>query len=192
MNKSHVAPLLILLTALFAGCSSTPDAAVPVSTPAAPPPVAAPAPPPPAPQQPAAPVEMTKPVAAPAVVTNDLPPHLDPKHAISSQRSVFFDFDDDTLKNQYAGLIEMHGKYLASKPALSIKVEGNADERGSKEYNLSLGQKRAETVLRALRIYGVRDSQMEPVSWGEERPIASGHDESAWARNRRADLIYPR
>ena len=134
---------------------------------------------------------MTAPVPAPAAVTTELPAHLDPRHAMSTQRSVFFDYDDFSLKNQYIGLMELHGKYLASKPSLSIKVEGNADERGSKEYNLALGQRRAETVLRALRIYGVRDGQMEPVSWGEERPRALGHDESAWARNRRADLVYP-
>ncbi|MFZ2650447.1 MAG: OmpA family protein, partial [Burkholderiaceae bacterium] len=84
-----------------------------------------------------------------------------------------------------------HGKYLGSKPQLAIRIEGNADERGSAEYNLALGQRRAEAVLHALKLFGVRDSQMEAVSWGEERPKLISHDESAWAQNRRADLAYP-
>ncbi|MFZ2648463.1 MAG: peptidoglycan-associated lipoprotein Pal, partial [Burkholderiaceae bacterium] len=129
---------------------------------------------------------------AATVATAALAPHLDPNSPISTQRSVFFDFDEAALKSQYTNLIELHGKYLGSKPQLAIRIEGNADERGSAEYNLALGQRRAETVLRALKLFGVRDAQMEAVSWGEERPRAAGHDESAWAQNRRADLIYPR
>jgi peptidoglycan-associated lipoprotein len=129
--------------------------------------------------------------AAPAAAVT-LAAHLDPKSAISTQRSVYFDFDEYSIKSEYSGLIERHGKYLASKPTLAIKVEGNADERGGAEYNLALGQKRAEAVLRALKIYGVKDAQMEAVSWGKERPKATGHDEAAWAQNRRADLVYPR
>lgn len=108
------------------------------------------------------------------------------------QRSVYFEFDDSAVKNEDLGLIERHGKYLSSQPALAIRIEGNADERGSAEYNLALGQRRAESVVRALRIYGIKDTQMEPVSYGEEKPMAQGHDESAWSQNRRADLVYPR
>jgi peptidoglycan-associated lipoprotein len=74
---------------------------------------------------------------------------------------------------------------------LAIKIEGNSDERGSPEYNLALGQRRAEAVLKALEIYGVKTAQLEAVSWGKERPRALGHDETAWAENRRADLVYP-
>ena len=81
---------------------------------------------------------------------------------------------------------------MQSKPTLTVKIEGNADERGSAEYNLALGQKRAEAVLKALKIYGVKDAQMEAISWGRERPKATGHDEAAWAQNRRVDLVYPR
>ncbi len=91
----------------------------------------------------------------------------------------------------YAGLLQLQGHYLESKPSVSIKIEGNADERGSREYNLALGQRRAEAVLKSLEIYGVKDAQMEAVSWGKERPKATGHDEAAWAQNRRADLVYP-
>ena len=121
-----------------------------------------------------------------------LPAYLDPKNPISTQRSVYFDFDDSLVKKEYQGLIERHGKYLNSMPSLAIKIEGNADERGSAEYNLALGQRRAEAVRKALEIYGVKASQLEAVSWGSERPKVQGHDETAWAQNRRADLSYPK
>lgn len=77
----------------------------------------------------------------------------------------------------------MHGQYLASHPAAPIKIEGNTAERGSGECNLALGQTRAEAVLRALKIYGAKDSQMEAISWGKERPRATGHDDAAWAEH---------
>jgi peptidoglycan-associated lipoprotein len=79
---------------------------------------------------------------------------------------------------------------LYSAP-LAVRIEGHADERGGAEYNLALGQRRAETVARALRLLGVKDGQLEAISHGEERPRASGHDETAWAQNRRADIAYP-
>jgi peptidoglycan-associated lipoprotein len=104
---------------------------------------------------------------------------------------VYFDFDQFTLKAEDGPLIERQGKYLSSKPVLLIRVEGNADERGGREYNLALGQKRAEAVVRALKVYGVSDKQAEPVSFGSEKPQALGHDEAAWAKNRRVDLAYP-
>jgi peptidoglycan-associated lipoprotein len=133
-----------------------------------------------------------RPAPAPVVTAAPLPAYLDPKNPISTERSVYFDFDEFAIKPEYTGLIERQGKYLASNPSVAIKIEGNTDERGGSEYNLALGQKRAEAVLRALQIYGVKASQMEAVSWGEERPKSAGHDEAAWAQNRRADLQYPR
>lgn len=117
--------------------------------------------------------------------------HLNPNSLIASQRSIYFDFDDFTVKADAAPVIERQGKYLASKPTLMIRVEGNADERGGREYNLALGQKRAEAVVRALKVYGVSDKQAEPVSFGSEKPQALGHDEASWAKNRRVDLAYP-
>lgn len=84
----------------------------------------------------------------------------------------------------------MHEKYLASHPSIAIKVQGNTDEQGGVEYNLTLGQKRAEAVSKALKIYGVKESQLEAVSFGEEKPKATGHDEASRAENRRADLTY--
>lgn len=95
------------------------------------------------------------------------------------------------MKPDYAPLLEMHGKYLATHPNVIIKVQGNTDEQGGAEYNLALGQKRAEAVTRALRVFGVKDSQLEAISFGKEKPKALGHDEAAHEQNRRADLAYP-
>jgi peptidoglycan-associated lipoprotein len=134
----------------------------------------------------------SSPAPASQVATVTLPAYLDPSSQLASQRSVFFDFDVFTIRGADTPLIERHGRYLATKPTLKVKIEGNSDERGSPEYNLALGQKRAEAVLRALKIYGVRDGQVEAVSWGESKPRAVGSDEAAWAVNRRADLQYPR
>jgi peptidoglycan-associated lipoprotein len=116
--------------------------------------------------------------------------HLNPNSAISKERSVYFDFDKFDIKADQAGVVERQGKYLASNAGLKVRVEGNADERGGREYNLALGQKRAEAVVRGLKAYGVKDSQAEPVSFGSEKPKAAGHDEAAWAQNRRADVAY--
>ena len=98
---------------------------------------------------------------------------------LSTQRSVYFEFDDSTVRKSDFGLIERHGKFQISHPTVAIRVEGNSDERGSAEYNLALGQRRAEAVAHALKIYGLKDSQMEAVSYGEEKPHAQGHDETA-------------
>ena len=174
--------LLSGFAALLAACSSTP-----VAPPAAPVTTAMPSTAP----STSAPGTSGNGVASSTVTTVALPAYLDPSNPISRERSVYFDFDDFTIKSDYAGLISLQGKYLAANPSLDIKVEGNADERGSAEYNLALGQKRAEAVVRALKTYGVRDSQLEAISWGKEKPRALGHDEAAWAQNRRADLHYP-
>jgi peptidoglycan-associated lipoprotein len=87
-------------------------------------------------------------------------------------------------------VVELHGKYLASAPAVKVVIEGNADERGSSEYNLALGNKRAQAVVQSLKLLGARDAQLEAVSYGEERPMATGSTEEAWAKNRRADVKY--
>jgi peptidoglycan-associated lipoprotein len=116
--------------------------------------------------------------------------HLNPNSAISKERSVYFGFDQFDIKADQAAVVERQGKYLAANGALKVRVEGNADERGGREYNLALGQKRAEAVVRGLKAYGVKDGQAEPVSFGSEKPKAAGHDEAAWAQNRRADVAY--
>jgi len=125
-------------------------------------------------------------VAAPQAVAA----HLDPSNALYRERSVYFDFDDSTILGSYSALIERHGRYLGDNAALKVKVEGHTDERGSSEYNLALGQRRAEAVKKALQIAGAKDAQIEAVSFGKEKPKAAGHDEAAWAQNRRADIAY--
>jgi len=162
---------------LLAACSSTPKVDLTPTAPTTP-----------VTQQPPAQTDQTpltyvKPV--------EIPDYLNPKSALSKTRSVYFDYDVFTVKPEFSNLVELHGKYLASHPQLSIRVEGNADERGSSEYNLALGQKRAESVVRALKVYGVKDAQVEAVSLGKEKPVATGHDEAAYAQNRRVDLGYP-
>jgi peptidoglycan-associated lipoprotein len=129
---------------------------------------------------------------APQSETTSLPAYLDPKSAISRQRSIYFDYDIFAVKPEFAQMLETHGKYLVANPKVSIQVQGNADERGSAEYNLALGQKRADAVVRALKVYGVKDAQMEATSFGGEKPKAMGHDEASWSQNRRVDLDYPK
>jgi peptidoglycan-associated lipoprotein len=115
-------------------------------------------------------------------------PQARPLLAAPSQRIVYFDFDSFVIKDDYKSLIDGHAKALAGSQAKRMVIEGHTDERGGREYNLALGQKRAEAVLRTLTLLGVSDKQLEAVSFGEERPAAQGADESAWARNRRAEL----
>jgi peptidoglycan-associated lipoprotein len=107
-----------------------------------------------------------------------------------SKRSIYFDFDSFVVKPEFQGVVEAHGKFLVANPSRRVTIEGNADERGSREYNLALGQKRADAVKSRLRLLGVPESQMESVSFGEEKPRSTGNDEAAWAENRRADLNY--
>ncbi len=107
-----------------------------------------------------------------------------------SRRSVYFDFDSFSVKDEYRPLIEAHARYLAGNGAARMTIQGNADERGSREYNIALGQKRADAVKRMMEVLGARDSQIETVSFGKEKPKAIGHDESAWAQNRRDDIVY--
>jgi len=175
MRSLQVSAALLASVMLF-GCSSTPKVA-PTAPPLAPMPAPAPAP---------APVAKAAPAPAPAV-----PEYLDPNSPVSRQRSVYFGFDDYAIRSQDRPVIEIQGRYLASHPAVNVRVEGNTDERGSTEYNLALGQRRAQAVVNALRLMGAKDSQMEPVSWGKEKPKAQGHDEAAWSQNRRVDVVYP-
>jgi peptidoglycan-associated lipoprotein len=173
-------PVAAAAALLLAACSSTPlDTQAPVAA-------ATPAPAAPAND---GPVAAAAPSAAPSGRT--VPEYLDPASPLASKRSIYFDYDDYTVKGEYADIVATHGKYLDPHPAVHIRIEGNADERGSAEYNLALGQRRAEAVAKALKLYGVKDSQMEPVSFGSEKPRAAGHDETAWSQNRRADLVYP-
>lgn len=109
---------------------------------------------------------------------------------ILSKRSVYFDFDKYDVKLDYMPLVEAHAKFLKANGDAKVLVQGNADERGSSEYNLALGQKRANAVKQTLTTLGVKDSQIEAVSLGKEKPRATGHDEASWAENRRDDILY--
>ena len=163
-----------LLSALLAACSTTP-----------------------LPEDGGAPVESRSgsstgvtPVTAGGLDASGLPRELtDPKSKLS-QRSIYFDLDKYEVKDEYKDLVAAHAKYLVANRGFKMLIQGNTDERGSREYNLSLGQKRAEAVKRSLALLGVKDDQIESVSLGEEKPKNPGHDDAAWAENRRADILY--
>ena len=118
-----------------------------------------------------------------------LDPLNDPNNPLS-KRSVFFDFDSFVVKSEYQPIVQTHGSYLATNKQRRVTIEGHTDESGGREYNLALGQKRAEAVKQRLLLLGVVDSQVETVSFGEEKPRGTGSSEDAWAQNRRADLNY--
>lgn len=128
----------------------------------------------------------TRPLAAPSMAANPL---KDPNN-ILSKRGVYYDFDSFVIKDEYKSIVEAHSRYLRDNARAKVILQGNADERGSREYNLALGQKRAESVKKAMGLLGVQDSRMEAVSFGEEKPRGLGHDETSWAENRRADIVY--
>ncbi|MBX3610204.1 MAG: peptidoglycan-associated lipoprotein Pal [Hydrogenophaga sp.] len=108
----------------------------------------------------------------------------------SMQRVVYFDYDSFEIKPEFAALLEANARYLNANRAVRVQLEGHTDERGGREYNLALGQKRAEAVRRAMSLLGVQDGQMEAVSFGEEKPAVVGFDESAWSKNRRVEITY--
>jgi peptidoglycan-associated lipoprotein len=116
-------------------------------------------------------------------------PRKDPASPLS-KRSVYFDFDSFVVKSEYTPVLEAHAAYLQSKRDAHVVLQGNTDERGSREYNLALGQKRAEAVRKALAVLGVSDAQMEAVSFGEEKPRDEADTEAAFAENRRVDVVY--
>jgi len=105
-------------------------------------------------------------------------------------RSVYYEFDRSEIKADSTKVIDANAQYLLEHPELKVKVEGNADERGSREYNLALGQRRADAVQKRMQILGIPADRIESVSYGKEKPKATGHDESAWSENRRSDIVY--
>jgi len=115
--------------------------------------------------------------------------HRDPASPLA-QRVIYFEFDSAVIDGRYQPILDAHSAYLKANPGLKVILQGHADERGSREYNLALGQRRAESVRRAMSLLGVADGQMEAVSLGEEKPAVEGHDESAWKMNRRTEIHY--
>ena len=109
---------------------------------------------------------------------------------VGVSRLVYFDYDSYVIKPEFQSLIEAHARFIKSSANRKVMVEGHTDERGGREYNLALGQKRADAVKKALTLLGVKDAQVESVSLGKEKPKADGHDEAAWSENRRSDILY--
>ena len=113
----------------------------------------------------------------------------DPK-SILSKRSVYFDYDSFEVKAEFKDLVTAHAKFLAANSKFKMLIQGNTDDRGSREYNLALGQKRADAMKKMLILLGAREEQVESVSLGEEKPKNEGQSEAAWAENRRGDMLY--
>ena len=109
-----------------------------------------------------------------------------------SKRSIYYEYDHYDIQEEYVPIIDAHAKLLMAHTDLKMFVQGNCDDRGSREYNLALGQRRAESVKRAMVLLGVNDKQVETVSFGAEKPVAFGQDEDSWSKNRRSDLVYPK
>lgn len=164
---------ILLPLAVLAACSSTPSTNAPAAA---------------SPSSPAQPQADTRQVAAPAKPALS---ELDDPAGRLAKRNVYFPYDRFTVDAKYEQMISAHADYLTHNPAAHISLEGNADERGSREYNLALGQKRADAVRNSLKLHGVADKQMEAVSYGKEKPKATCHDEACWQENRRADIAYP-
>jgi peptidoglycan-associated lipoprotein len=113
-----------------------------------------------------------------------------PQGGLLATRVVYFDFDSSEIKGAGTDIVAAHAKYLAAHSGTRVRLEGHTDERGSREYNIGLGERRAQAVRRALLLQGAIDAQISTVSYGEERPAISGHDEAAWSKNRRVEIIY--
>ncbi|MFT3848046.1 MAG: peptidoglycan-associated lipoprotein Pal [Propionivibrio sp.] len=160
-----------LLAVLITGCSSTPDA-----------------------DQNGAPVESRDngiaTVDANKLDGRNLPRELTDPKSILSKRSVYFDYDKYDVKAEYKDLVAAHAKFLTNNRQFKMLVQGNTDDRGSREYNLALGQKRADSIKKMLTLLGAGEDQVEAVSLGEEKPKNEGQDEAAWAQNRRGDMLY--
>jgi peptidoglycan-associated lipoprotein len=116
-------------------------------------------------------------------------PLTDPNN-ILSKRSIYFDYDKDDVKAEFRPLVEAHAKYLKENTNARLMIQGNTDERGSREYNLALGQRRAAAVKNAMNVYGASDNQIETVSYGEEKQRCAEANDACWAENRRADIVY--
>ncbi|HEX5513964.1 MAG TPA: peptidoglycan-associated lipoprotein Pal [Gammaproteobacteria bacterium] len=117
---------------------------------------------------------------------------LDNPASLLSQRVIYFAFDSNDISPDAAAVLEAHSRYLAAHPEVRVSVEGHTDERGSQEYNLALGERRAEAVKRVLLLNGALANQIQSVSFGEEKPAMEGSNEAAWSQNRRAELVYQR
>jgi peptidoglycan-associated lipoprotein len=181
MNKILLAAAsAAFAAALLAGCQSTPDAEKPADVEE---------------RKPAPPGPTTKPIPPTTIPSTPITdPSKDPRLKdpanVLSKRSIYFDFDSDAIKAEFVPLVEAHAAFLRQYKTAKMLIQGNADDRGSREYNLGLGQRRADAVKRRLVLLGATESQIESVSLGEEKPVCTQQTEECWARNRRADILY--
>ncbi len=113
-----------------------------------------------------------------------------PQAGLLAKRVIYFDFDSSEIKGDGTDIVGAHAKYLANNPTARVRLEGHTDDRGSREYNIGLGERRAQSVRRALLLQGATEAQLSTVSYGAERPAVAGHDETAWAKNRRVEVVY--
>ena len=113
-----------------------------------------------------------------------------PQGGLLAKRVIYFDFDSSEIKGEGTDIVGAHAKYLATNPTARVRLEGHTDDRGSREYNIGLGERRAQSVRRALLLQGATEAQISTVSYGAERPAVAGHDEAAWAKNRRVEVVY--
>lgn len=113
-----------------------------------------------------------------------------PQEGLLAKRVIYFDFDSSEIRGEGTDIVAAHAKHIAGNPNVRVRLEGHTDERGSREYNIGLGERRAQAVRRALMLQGAADSQLSTVSYGEERPVAAGSDEAAWTQNRRVEIVY--
>jgi peptidoglycan-associated lipoprotein len=170
-----VAPVLALV---MAGCSSVPtDAGTTDSTAS----TAAPSTPEPAAE--AAPASTQTPAAAATATPEEV-------SIANVAKVIYFDYDRSVIKPEFRAVVEAHARYLQADRSRQVTIAGHADERGGTEYNIALGQRRADALSRMLVLLGVDPSQIETISYGEEKPAVRGHDESAWSKNRRDEIIY--
>jgi peptidoglycan-associated lipoprotein len=128
-------------------------------------------------------------VGGTATGTGARSPLKDPNN-ILSKRIVYFDFDSYIVKDEYKPMVEAHGRYLQANRTTRVTIQGNTDERGSREYNIALGQRRADALKKLMMLYGATEIQIETVSFGKEKPRREGHDESSWTENRRDEIVY--
>jgi len=113
-----------------------------------------------------------------------------PQEGVLAKRVIYFDFDSSEIRGEGTEIVAAHAKHVAGHRNVRVRLEGHTDERGSREYNIGLGERRAQAVRRALMLQGAADTQLSTVSYGEERPAAAGSDEAAWAQNRRVEIVY--
>ena len=180
LNKRFLGGLMLAL--VLTACKSTPMAEKPAAVEDKSPQAAT------APAAPAA-TDTGAETAPAATAPVSVNPLTDPNN-ILSKRSIYFDFDKDTVKEEYRPLIEAHAKYLAEHGNAKVMLQGNADERGTREYNLSLGQRRAVAVKKSLNLLSAQDKQIETVSYGEEKATPNCKDEACHQTNRRVDIVY--